>query len=93
MASTPHPATGSSPHGAWVGHGRPDDDSDVEERTIAGSWYGTFLPQRDWPLIVGWLESGELMLDQMIERIELDRINEAFDRIRSNEAARQVIVF
>ena len=65
----------------------------VEERTIAGSWYGTFLPQRDWPLIVGWLESGDLMLDQMIERITLDDINVAFDRIRSTEAARQVIVF
>lgn len=65
----------------------------VEERTIAGSWYGTFVPQRDWPLIVGWLESGELMLDQMIERIELDQINEAFDRIRSNEAGRQVVIF
>ncbi len=65
----------------------------VEERTIAGSWYGTFVPQRDWPRIVGWLESGELMLDQMIERIELDQVNEAFDRIRSNEAGRQVIVF
>jgi Zn-dependent alcohol dehydrogenase len=65
----------------------------VEERTIAGSWYGTFLPQRDWPLIVGWLESGDLMLDQMIERITLDDINVAFDRIRSTEAARQVIIF
>lgn len=64
-----------------------------EERTIGGSWYGTVLPQRDWPLIVGWLESGELMLDQMIERIALDDINVAFDRIRSNEAARQVIVY
>ena len=65
----------------------------TDERTIAGSWYGTFLPSRDWPLIVGWLESGELMLDQMIERITLDDINVAFDRIRTNEAARQVIVF
>ena len=64
-----------------------------EERTIGGSWYGTVLPKRDWPLIVGWLESGDLMLDQMIERITLDDINVAFDRIRSTEAARQVIVF
>jgi Zn-dependent alcohol dehydrogenase len=65
----------------------------TDERTIAGSWYGTFLPSRDWPLIVGWLESGDLMLDQMIERITLDDINVAFDRIRSNEAARQVVIF
>jgi S-(hydroxymethyl)glutathione dehydrogenase/alcohol dehydrogenase len=65
----------------------------LEERTIAGSWYGTFLPKRDWPLIVGWLESGDLMLDQMIERITLDDINVAFDRIRSTEANRQVIIF
>ncbi len=63
------------------------------ERTIAGSWYGTFLPKRDWPLIIGWLESGDLMLDQMIERITLDDINVAFDRIRSTEATRQVIIF
>jgi S-(hydroxymethyl)glutathione dehydrogenase/alcohol dehydrogenase len=65
----------------------------VEERSIAASWYGTFVPQRDWPRIVGWLESGDLMLDQMIERIALDDINLAFDRIRSSEAARQVVVF
>ncbi|MFM7694152.1 MAG: zinc-binding dehydrogenase, partial [Actinomycetota bacterium] len=65
----------------------------VEERTIAASWYGTFVPQRDWPKIVGWLESGDLMLDQMIERIALDDINTAFDRIRTSEAARQVVVF
>ena len=64
-----------------------------EERTIGGSWYGTVLPKRDWPLIVGWLESGDLMLDQMIERITLDDINVAFDRIRSTEAARQVVIF
>jgi S-(hydroxymethyl)glutathione dehydrogenase/alcohol dehydrogenase len=65
----------------------------VEERAIATSWYGTVVPQRDWPLIVGWLESGDLVLDRMIERIRLDDINEAFDRIRTSEAARQVIVF
>jgi len=65
----------------------------VEERVIAASWYGTFVPQRDWPRIVGWLESGDLMLDQMIERIRLEDINLAFDRIRTSEAARQVVVF
>ena len=65
----------------------------VDERSIAASWYGTFVPQRDWPRLVGWLESGDLMLDQMIERITLDDINTAFDRLRSSEAARQVIVF
>lgn len=65
----------------------------VEERAIATSWYGTFVPQRDWPRIVGWLESGDLVLDRMIERIRLDDINAAFDRIRTSEAARQVIVF
>ena len=65
----------------------------VEERAIAASWYGTFVPQRDWPKIVGWLESGDLMLDQMIERIALDDVNTAFDRIRTSEAARQVVVF
>jgi len=35
----------------------------------------------------------EFVLDQMIERITLDDINVAFDRIRSTEAVRQVVIF
>ena len=65
----------------------------TEERVIAGSWYGGFLPSRDVPRIVGWLASGDLRLDAMIERIKLDDINAAFDRIRTGEATRQVIIF
>jgi len=65
----------------------------VEERTVAGSWYGSFVPARDIPKIVGWLETGDLKLDAIIERITLDDVNTAFDRIRSGEANRQVIIF
>jgi 3-oxoacyl-[acyl-carrier protein] reductase len=35
----------------------------------------------------------DALIDQMIERITLDDINVAFDRIRSTEAARQVVIF
>ncbi|MGA0121631.1 MAG: zinc-binding dehydrogenase [Gaiellales bacterium] len=73
--------------------GLPALDVVVGERVVAGSWYGSFLPARDWPRIVGWLESGDLVLDDLIERITLDDVNRAFDRIRSGEAARQVIVY
>jgi Zn-dependent alcohol dehydrogenase len=68
-------------------------DMVVEERTVAGSWYGSFVPARDIPKIVGWLETGDLKLDAIIERITLDDVNTAFDRIRSGEANRQVIIF
>ncbi len=73
--------------------GLPALDVVVGERVVAGSWYGSFVPSRDWPRIIAWLESGDLVLEPMIERITLDDVNRAFDRIRSGEAGRQVIVF
>jgi len=40
---------------------------------VAGSRHGSFVPTRDWPRIIGWLESGDLVLEPMIERIGPDR--------------------
>jgi S-(hydroxymethyl)glutathione dehydrogenase/alcohol dehydrogenase len=48
----------------------------------------------DMPKYVDFYLDGRLRLDEMISaRIGLDEVNEAFDRMRKGEAARQVIVF
>ncbi len=46
------------------------------------------------PKYVDFYLDGRLQLDEMISaRIQLDEVNEAFDRMRKGQAARQVIVF
>ena len=46
------------------------------------------------PKYVDFYLDGRLRLDEMItSRIPLDDVNDAFDRMRKGEAARQVIVF
>ena len=48
----------------------------------------------DMPKYIEFYLDGRLFLDQMISsRIKLDEVNDAFDRMRKGEAARQVIVF
>lgn len=65
----------------------------MAERGIRGSWYGGLEPARDYPRLLDWYRAGELQLGQVVERIALDDINEAFDRIRRGEAVRSVIVY
>jgi S-(hydroxymethyl)glutathione dehydrogenase/alcohol dehydrogenase len=46
------------------------------------------------PKYIDFYLDGRLHLDEMISsRIQLDEVNEAFDRMRKGQAARQVIVF
>jgi S-(hydroxymethyl)glutathione dehydrogenase/alcohol dehydrogenase len=46
------------------------------------------------PKYIEFYLDGRLYLDEMISsRIELDEVNEAFERMRKGEVARQVIVF
>jgi S-(hydroxymethyl)glutathione dehydrogenase/alcohol dehydrogenase len=48
----------------------------------------------DMPKYIDFYLDGRLHLDEMISsRIPLDEINQAFDRMRKGEAARQVIIF
>ena len=66
----------------------------LQEKRITGSYMGSNRFRFDMPKYVEYYLDGRLRLDEMIsQRIELGQVNEAFDRMRKGEAARQVIVF
>ncbi len=66
----------------------------AEERTITGSYLGSCVPHRDIPNYIELYRSGRLPVDQLIsERIELEDINEAFDRLADGHTVRQIITF
>jgi S-(hydroxymethyl)glutathione dehydrogenase/alcohol dehydrogenase len=69
-------------------------DLTLQEKNITGSYMGSNRFRFDMPKYVEFYLDGRLFLDEMISsRIALDEVNEAFDRMRKGEAARQVIVF
>ena len=69
-------------------------DLTLQEKKITGSYMGSNRFRFDMPKYIEFYLDGRLHLDEMISsRIELDEVNEAFDRMRKGEVARQVIVF
>ena len=63
-------------------------------RRILGSNYGFADPAVDFPRYARWYLDGRLPVDRLIDRrIGLDELEPAFDRLRSGEGLRQVIVF
>ncbi len=69
-------------------------DLTLQEKKITGSYMGSNRFRFDMPKYIEFYLDGRLRLDEMISsRIKLDEVNEAFDRMRKGEAARQVIVF
>jgi S-(hydroxymethyl)glutathione dehydrogenase / alcohol dehydrogenase len=65
----------------------------VEERCVRGSWYGSCVPLRDFPLLVELYRDGRLRLDPLIATCSLDEVNDAFHRMEAGERARSVIVY
>jgi len=69
-------------------------DLTLQEKKITGSYMGSNRFRFDMPKYVDFYLDGRLRLDEMISaRIPLDGVNDAFERMRKGEAARQVIVF
>jgi len=69
-------------------------DLTLQEKKITGSYMGSNRFRFDMPKYIDFYLDGRLHLDEMISsRIDLAEVNEAFDRMRKGEAARQVIVF
>lgn len=69
-------------------------DITLQEKRITGSYMGSNRFRFDMPKYVEFYLDGRLKLDEMISgRIGIDEVNGAFDRLRTGEAARQVIVF
>jgi S-(hydroxymethyl)glutathione dehydrogenase/alcohol dehydrogenase len=72
----------------------PAADLTLQEKKITGSYMGSNRFRFDMPKYIDFYLDGRLYLDEMISsRIALEDVNEAFDRMRKGEAARQVIVF
>jgi S-(hydroxymethyl)glutathione dehydrogenase/alcohol dehydrogenase len=66
----------------------------LQEKKITGSYMGSNRFRFDMPKYIEFYLDGRLRLDEMISsRIPLDEVNDALDRMRTGEAARQVIVY
>jgi S-(hydroxymethyl)glutathione dehydrogenase/alcohol dehydrogenase len=69
-------------------------DLTLQEKNITGSFMGSNRFRFDMPKYIDFYLDGRLHLDEMISsRLPLGEVNEALDRMRRGEAARQVIVF
>jgi alcohol dehydrogenase len=82
--------------GTTVSAGLPHPQQQVslvaEERTLKGSYLGSCVPERDIPQYIDWYRTGRLPVDKLLsERIRLDDINGAFDRLAAGASIRQVI--
>ncbi len=61
--------------------------------SLKSSWYGDCLPSRDFPMLVDLHLQGRLPLDKFVsERISLDAVEEAFDKMHSGEVLRSVVL-
>jgi S-(hydroxymethyl)glutathione dehydrogenase/alcohol dehydrogenase len=63
-------------------------------RTLTACVYGDGVPDRDIPLLAEHVRAGRLDLEALItDRITLDDIPAAFDRMREGKGGRSLIVF
>jgi S-(hydroxymethyl)glutathione dehydrogenase/alcohol dehydrogenase len=63
-------------------------------RRIIGSNYGSAVAAVDFPQYARWYLEGKLPIDRLIDRrLPLAELEDAFDRLRAGQAARQVVVF
>ena len=66
----------------------------AEEKTIKGCYLGSCVPLRDIPRYIGFYESGLLPVNKLISnRLPLEKINLAFDRLDAGDELRQIITF
>jgi S-(hydroxymethyl)mycothiol dehydrogenase len=60
---------------------------------LKSSWYGDCLPSRDFPMLVDLYQRGRLDLDAFVsERIGLDEVEAAFEKMRSGDVLRSVVI-
>jgi S-(hydroxymethyl)mycothiol dehydrogenase len=60
---------------------------------LKSSWYGDCLPERDFPTLIDLHLQGRLPLEKFVsERIGLDGIEEAFDKMHDGKVLRSVVV-
>ena len=60
---------------------------------LKSSWYGDCLPSRDFPMLIDLYLGGRLDLDGFVsETIEIEAVEEAFERMERGEVLRSVVV-
>jgi S-(hydroxymethyl)mycothiol dehydrogenase len=60
---------------------------------LKSSWYGDCLPTRDFPVLIDLYQRGLLPLDRFVtERIGIDDIEAAFEKMHRGEVLRSVVV-
>ncbi|HKU35812.1 MAG TPA: S-(hydroxymethyl)mycothiol dehydrogenase [Paenarthrobacter sp.] len=60
--------------------------------SLKSSWYGDCLPSRDFPMLVDLYKQGKLDLDAFVtERITIDQVEEAFDKMHQGAVLRSVV--
>ena len=60
---------------------------------LKSSWYGDCLPSRDFPMLIELYLGGRLDLDGFVsETIEIEAVEEAFERMQRGEVLRSVVV-
>ncbi|WP_165704658.1 zinc-binding dehydrogenase, partial [Mycobacteroides abscessus] len=61
--------------------------------SLKSSWYGDCLPERDFPTLVSLYQQGRLPLDRFVsERIGIENIEAAFEKMHHGEVLRSVVV-
>ena len=61
--------------------------------SLKSSWYGDCLPERDFPTLIDLYLQGRLPLEKFVsERIGLDGIEEAFEKMHGGKVLRSVVV-
>jgi Zn-dependent alcohol dehydrogenase len=67
--------------------------SDVHRKSIIGSYYGSADPAETFPGLVELVRSGRLELGDVVsDLIELDGVEDAFERLRRGEGGRSVVI-
>ncbi|WP_119730382.1 S-(hydroxymethyl)mycothiol dehydrogenase [Thermomonospora amylolytica] len=60
---------------------------------LKSSWYGDCLPSRDFPMLIDLYRQGRLDLDAFVtEKIGLDDVEAAFDKMHSGDVLRSVVI-
>jgi S-(hydroxymethyl)mycothiol dehydrogenase len=61
---------------------------------VKSSWYGDCLPERDFPALIDLHLRGRIDLTEFVtERIRLDEVESAFEKMHRGEVLRSVVVF
>ncbi len=66
----------------------------AEEKTLRGCYLGSTVPARDIPRFIELYRAGLLPVDRLLtHRLELDELNQGFDRLAGGHAVRQAVIF